>query len=101
MIRGQVVDVSDFTNQKTSMSYPALLLTEPNGTTTTVLPNLEKGDLPLIVRFEGQERVLARVRDSAYTINMICRTHSGVTYLKDPNTAIKLSTVRDYLEEVF
>ena len=94
------VDVDDITGQVASMQYPALLITQPNATTSTVLPVLEKGVMPVIVQFEGQERILTRVRNSAYVIDKLLRTHSGLQYLKDSSTTIQIESIKDYMEGV-
>lgn len=91
------IDIQELTERKTSERFPNVLIKTPNETLPVVVRTLEKGDMQLIVEFNGRRKVVAEISPSAYNIDKLIRTVGNISYRKDANQACDIGDIVTYL----
>ena len=89
----------ELTNDKISMPYPHVVISNPSDPVALVLSSLPKGDLPIICTINNSTRMIGSIRNSA-----ICLKHllsvSPLVYCKAKGDTSELKTVTDILEVI-
>lgn len=91
------IDIQELTERKTSERFPNVLIKTPNETLPVVVRTLEKGDMQLIVEFNGRRKVVAEISQSAYNIDKLIRTVGNISYRKDSNQVFDVGDIVTYL----
>lgn len=91
------IDIKELTERKTQESFPNILILNPNETVPVVVRTLEKGDMQLIMEYNGARKVVAKISKSAYNVHKLLRVLGSIDYYIGPNAGITISTVADYL----
>lgn len=91
------IDIQELTERKTSERFPNVLIKTPNETLPVVVRTLEKGDMQLIVEFNGRRKVVDEISQSAYNIDKLIRTVGNISYRKDSNQVFDVGDIVTYL----
>lgn len=91
------INIEELTSRKTGEEFPNVLVLQPNDTLPVVVRSLEKGDMQLVVEWNGVRKVVARISPSALNIEKLIRTVPGVELVPRPNESIRIETIEDYL----
>lgn len=91
------INVEELKSRKTSEEFPNVLIQSPNETLPVIVQTLEKGDMQLIVEFNGQRKVVARISESAYNIDRLIRTVGKIIYRKSITDVIEVMDIPTYL----
>lgn len=91
------IDIEKLTERRTSEEFPNIVITNPNDTVPVVIRTMEKGDMQLIVEFNGKRKVVARINPSAINVDRMLRTVNGLQYNVSPNISIPINNIVDYL----
>lgn len=94
------INIQELTERKVSESFPNLLVTAPNETLPVVVRTLEKGDMQLIVEFNGRRKVVERISPSAYNIDKLLRTLGSILYRRGTDDEVLISDIETYLSSV-
>lgn len=97
MIEGRALDVDDLVSKKVQLRIPYFILPEVNDTLPLVLSILEKGDIQILATFNGEQRIVGRISDSAYNVDKLIRTQKEVIYKTESDEYV-LTNVCEYLE---
>lgn len=87
----------DLTNEKISLEYPYVEVTNPSDALALVLLSLDEGDLPIICISNGTKRRLRCIRKSARLL-MYLLSVSPLVYVKGPEERVDLKGVYDIME---
>lgn len=91
------INIQELTERKTSESFPNVLVLTPNETLPVIVRTLEKGDMQLIVEFNGKRKVVAKISPSAYNIDRLIRTLGIISYRSSAEDTIEISDIETYL----
>lgn len=91
------INIQELTEKKASERFPNILVLTPNETLPVVVRTLEKGDMQLIVEFNGKRKVVASISESAYNINKLIRTVGHISYRKSSEEVIDVGDITTYL----
>lgn len=94
------INIEELTSRKTDEEFPNILVTSPNDTLPVVVRSLEKGDMQLVVEWNGVRKVVARISASALNVEKLLRTVHGVEFVTSKDSSISISNITDYLEAV-
>ena len=100
MIEEKPLNIQSFTSKQVQYKYPYIRLKELNDTTPLVVSMLEEGDIPLLAEYKGITKVISHISSSAYNIDKLIRTHSGVVYCKAASDEREIYSAREYLEVI-
>lgn len=91
------INIQELTERKTSESFPNVLILTPNETLPVIVRTLEKGDMQLIVEFNGKRKVVAKISPSAYNVDRLIRTLGTISYRRSVEDVIEISDIETYL----
>lgn len=91
------INIQELTERKTSESFPNMLVLTPNETLPVIVRTLEKGDMQLIVEFNGKRKVVAKISPSAYNVDRLIRTLGTIFYRRSVEDAVEISDIETYL----
>lgn len=91
------INIEELTQRKTSERFPNVVITSPNDTVPVVVRTLMKGDMQLIIEFEGKRKVVASISPSAFNIDKLLRTVGKISYSIAPESQIEIDDVTTYL----
>lgn len=91
------INIQELTERKTSESFPNVLILTPNETLPVIVRTLEKGDMQLIVEFNGKRKVVAKISQSAYNIDRLIRTLGTISYRRSAEDTVEISNIETYL----
>ena len=91
------IDIKELTERKTQESFPNILITNPNEAVPVVVRTLEKGDMQLIMEYNGARKVVAKISKSAFNIHKLIRVLNSVEYFIGPGVNITIESIEDYL----
>jgi 16S rRNA A1518/A1519 N6-dimethyltransferase RsmA/KsgA/DIM1 with predicted DNA glycosylase/AP lyase activity len=89
--------IQELTERKTQEKFPSVVVLTPNETLPVVVRTLEKGDMQLIVEFNGKRKVVANISESAYNISKLLRTVGHISYRKSADEVIDVGDIVTYL----
>lgn len=92
------LDINDFNKRFVAETYPCIVITEPNDPLVLTLNVLIKGDIPLLVDYNGTKVELMRVDCSAFNINMLLEVLDSLIYIDNNQKVYPIKRVQDYLE---
>lgn len=87
----------EITNERVSISYPHVKLLEPSDAVALVLPELPKGDLPVLCEFNGTCRQIGSIMKSALVLDSL-RKISKLQYCKTASDSMDILQARDAVE---
>ena len=91
------INVEKLVERHTSETYPNIVVSSPNETTPVIVKTLEKGDMQLIVEFNGKRKVVERISRSAYNVDRLLRTVGTINYQPAPDISLEVSDIATYL----
>lgn len=91
------INIQELTERKTSESFPNVLILTPNETLPVIVRTLEKGDMQLIVEFNGKRKVVAKISPSAYNVDRLIRTLGTISYRRSVEDVVEVSDIETYL----
>lgn len=91
------INIQELTERKTSESFPNVLILTPNETLPVIVRTLEKGDMQLIVEFNGKRKVVAKISPSAYNVDRLIRTLGTISYRRSVEDVVEISNIETYL----
>ena len=91
------INTQELTERKTSESFPNVLILTPNETLPVIVRTLEKGDMQLIVEFNGKRKVVAKISPSAYNVDRLIRTLGTISYRRSVEDVVEISDIETYL----
>ena len=91
------IDIKELTERKTQESFPNILITNPNEAVPVVVRTLEKGDMQLIMEYNGARKVVAKISRSALNVHKLIRVLNSVEYFIAPGSSITINEISDYL----
>ena len=91
------INIQELTERKTSESFPNVLILTPNETLPVIVRTLEKGDMQLIVEFNGKRKVVAKISHSAYNVDRLIRTLGTISYRRSVEDVVEISDIETYL----
>lgn len=91
------INIQELTERKTSESFPNVLILTPNETLPVIVRTLEKGDMQLIVEFNGKRKVVAKISPSAYNVDRLIRTLGTISYRRSVEDMVEISDIETYL----
>ena len=91
------INIQELTERKTSESFPNVLILTPNETLPVIVRTLEKGDMQLIVEFNGKRKVVAKISPSAYNIDRLIRTLGTISYRRSVEDVVEIRDIETYL----
>lgn len=91
------IDIEKLTERTTSEIFPNIIIPNPNDSVPVIVKSLEKGDMQLIVEYQGKRKVVARISESALNVDKLIRVVGNVTYCKDSNSKFNITDVAMYL----
>lgn len=91
------INIQELTERKTSESFPNMLVLTPNETLPVIVRTLEKGDMQLIVEFNGKRKVVAKISPSAYNVDRLIRTLGTISYRRSVEDVVEISDIETYL----
>lgn len=91
------INIQELTERKTSESFPNVLVLTPNETLPVIVRTLEKGDMQLIVEFNGKRKVVAKISPSAYNVDRLIRTLGTISYRRSVEDVVEISDIETYL----
>lgn len=91
------INIQELTERKTSESFPNVLILTPNETLPVIVRTLEKGDMQLIVEFNGKRKVVANISPSAYNVDRLIRTLGTISYRRSVEDVVEISDIETYL----
>lgn len=91
------IDIEKLTERTASEKFPNIVITMPNDNLPVVIKSLEKGDMQLIVEFQGKRKVVARISESALNIDKLIRTVGLVNYCSSKKSSVEVADVTTYL----
>ena len=91
------INIQELTERKTSESFPNVLILTPNETLPVIVRTLEKGDMQLIVEFNGKRKVVAKISPSAYNVDRLIRTLGTISYRRSVDDVVEISDIETYL----
>lgn len=91
------INIQELTERKTSESFPNVLILTPNETLPVIVRTLEKGDMQLIVEFNGKRKVVAKISPSAYNVDRLIRTLGIISYRRSVEDTVEISDIETYL----
>ena len=92
------INIERLTESRTSEIFPNVLITNPTDVVPTVVEALEKGDMQLIVEWQGKKKVVARISESAGNIDKLLRVLKHITYSKSQDERIVINSISEYLD---
>lgn len=94
-----MIDIQELTARKTGKSYPCVFikLSNNNEALPVVIRTLEKGDMQLILEFNGITKVIDRISPSAININNLLRVNGSLIYRKSETEDILIENIDTYL----
>lgn len=92
------LNVDEFSQRRTQIKYPNLLIKNINPITPLVVPVLEKGDMPVIGVHEGVRKIIGYISISAFNVDKLLRTHGALVYSNSESEVIEINKIEDYLE---
>jgi len=92
------INIERLTESRTSEIFPNVLITNPTDVVPTVVEALEKGDMQLIVEWQGKKKVVARISESADNIDKLLRVIRHITYSKSQDERIVINSIPEYLD---
>lgn len=92
------INIERLTESRTSEVFPNVLITNPTDVVPTVVEALEKGDMQLIVEWQGKKKVVARISESAGNIDKLLRVLKHITYSKSQDERIVINSISEYLD---
>ena len=91
------INIQELTERKTSESFPNVLILTPNETLPVIVRTLEKGDMQLIVEFNGKRKVVAKISPSAHNVDRLIRTLGTISYRRSVEDVVEVSDIETYL----
>lgn len=91
------INIQELTERKTPESFPNVLILTPNETLPVIVRTLEKGDMQLIVEFNGKRKVVAKISPSAYNVDRLIRTLGTISYRRSVEDVVEISDIETYL----
>lgn len=91
------INIQELTERKTSESFPNVLILTPNETLPVIVRTLEKGDMQLIVEFNGKRKVVAKISPSAYNVDRLIRTLGTISYRRSVEDVVEIRDIETYL----
>lgn len=92
------LDIDEFNKRFVATTHPCVIITKPNDPLVLTLNVLIKGDVPLIVDYNGSKVELMRMDCSAFNIAMLLDVIDDLVYIDADEHEHEIKTVRDYLE---
>lgn len=93
----KAINVDNLVSNKTSYHYPNILLLGYNDALPLIANILKKGDMQVILNYEGQQRVIARIAECGSNIDWLLRTLGTFRLYLSPTEYKDISTFEDYL----
>lgn len=90
------INPEELVERKTQETFPNIVISKPNDTIPVVVRDLEKGDIQLIIEFNGKRKVVAAIDGCSENIFMLIRTTGSLIYRKNENDFCKISNIKDY-----
>lgn len=87
----------DITNERVSMPFPHVMLLEPSDAVALVLPELPKGELPVLCEYNGTCRQIGSIRKSALVLNQLSKI-SRIEYCKSSSDSMLINSPMDTVE---
>ncbi len=94
------LDIDEFNKRFVSKDYPCIVIEKPSDPLVLTLNVLIKGDMPLIVSYNGQQIEIARIDISAYNILMLLEVLDELIFVDLNQQAHVIKTVPEYLEVI-
>lgn len=91
------INIQELTERKTSEVFPNMLVLTPNETLPVIVRTLEKGDMQLIVEFNGKRKVVAKISPSAYNVDRLIRTLGTISYRRSVKDVVEIRDIETYL----
>lgn len=91
------INIQELTERKTSESFPNMLVLAPNETLPVIVRTLEKGDMQLIVEFNGKRKVVTKISPSAYNVDRLIRTLGTISYRRSIEDVVEIRDIETYL----
>lgn len=91
------INIQELTERKTSEVFPNMLVLTPNETLPVIVRTLEKGDMQLIVEFNGKRKVVAKISPSAYNVDRLIRTLGTISYRRSVEDVVEIRDIETYL----
>lgn len=91
------INIEELTSRKTSEVFPNVVISNPNQTVPVVVRSLEKGDMQLIVEYQGKRKVVAKISPSANNIDKLLRTSKVIRYQISTDYSIDVGDIATYL----
>lgn len=89
--------IEELVERKVGINFPAIQIITPNDTIPLIVTTLEKGDMQVILEYNGKRKVICSISQSALSVNQLLRTVGSLKYLKSENETIIISSIEDYL----
>lgn len=89
--------IEELVERKVGINFPAIQIITPNDTVPLIVTTLEKGDMQVILEYNGKRKVICSISQSALSVNQLLRTVGSLKYLKSENETIIISSIEDYL----
>lgn len=100
MIESISLDIDQFGKQRSKLDYPYLEILEVNDVLPLVVGALEKGDMQVIAKHNGVNKIIGRISLSAYNIDKLIRTKQVLRlHITEEDNAI-ITCIQDYLEVI-
>ena len=91
------INIQELTERKTVESFPNILITNPNEAVPVVVRTLEKGDMQLIMEYNGVRKVIDKISPSAFNVHKLVRVLGSIQYVLASNLSIEIKEISDYL----
>ena len=92
------INVDELVSNKTQAQYPILVIGNANDTIPLVTTTLEKGDMQLVLIYNGQKKVIGKISESAHNISKLLRTCGSIEYMKAKDESYEIHSVAEYLD---
>ena len=91
------MNVEEMVERRTDAVYPMVEIINPNDTVPLIVTTLEKGDMQVIVTFNGKRKKMCSITPSALNISQLLRTVGSITYHKSAEESVYVKSIEDYL----
>lgn len=91
--------VEDLVDRKTFMSFPNIEV-KYSITLPLVTTDLEKGDMQVILEYNGKRKCICRISLSAINIKHLIDCTGDVIFNKSPEESFVIKSIQDYLDVV-
>ncbi len=88
---------TEITNERISRPYPHVEILEPSDALALALPEMDKGDLPVLCTINGSTRRLINIKRSAVAIRDLALI-TKLKFHKDAETSFELDSIDRIME---